>query len=314
MPQIPLLLSIICLVCTPVDANNSFFTNVVAFGDDNTDTGNVFRLTNRQWPLFPPYNHGRFTDGRVWLENLGVLNVQNYAYIGATTDNDNLVRGYIPLNDMTVPGVRQQILNYLKSTDIGAVDLTQTLYVIWAGANDYLDNANITTDSVVNSLINAVYDLLVVGVTNLVLINQPPLYAYPGFSSVHPNLTLKSRICTHNQILQTNLSIMDLLNNQASIRVFDLYSLINDILIGNTSSTLNIVDQCWRMRDGVLLANCSNPEHYMFIDELHLTSTIHQMIATRFLQFLSSPSIGCRSFPSVFVYIGLSLFLTKLYL
>ena len=311
MLHIRSLLSIIYFVWTTVDANKSRFTNVVAFGDDNTDTGNVFTLTNHQWPLVPPCNQGRFTDGRLWIENLGIANIQNYAYIGATTDSDNLVKGFTPPNETLVPGVRQQILNYLKQTDIGAVDLSRTLYVIWAGTNDYLNNASVTADLVVNSLVNAVYDLLVVGVMHLVLINQPPLYDYPDFAYTHPdlNLTLKSRIVTHNQLLQTNLSILDLLNNQASIRVFDVYSLIENILVGNATSKLNVVDPCWTIRGDVLLSNCSNPKQYVFIDELHLTSTIHQMIANEFLQFLCSSSADSHSGSILSMYMVLGLFL-----
>jgi phospholipase/lecithinase/hemolysin len=311
MISIRTLLSIIYFVGTAVEANKASFTNVVAFGDDNTDTGNVFTLTNRQWPLVPPYDQGRFTDGRLWIENLGISSIQNYAHIGATTDNDNLVKGFIPPDRTPVPGVRQQIRSYLKDIDIGAVDLSRTLYVIWTGANDYLNNASLTADLVVNSLVDVVYDLLVVGVTHLVLFNQPPLYAYPGFSYFHPNsnLTLKSKIVTHNQLLQSNLSIMDLLDNRASIRVFDVYSVIDEILLGNATPTLNVVDPCWTMRDGLLLSNCSNPKQYVFIDELHLTSIVHQMVADRFLQFLSSSSMDSHTWSILTMCIALGLFL-----
>lgn len=314
MLHIRSLLSIIYFVWPTVDAHKLRFTSVVAFGDDNTDTGNVFALTDHQWPPVPPYNQGRFTDGRLWIENLGIANIQNYAYIGATTDNDNLVTGFTPPNQTSVPDVRQQIRNYLTQTDIGMVDLSRTLYVIWAGTNDYLGNASVTADLVVSSLVNAVYDLLVVGVTHLVLVNQPPLYAYPGFAYAHPdlNLTLKSQILTQNQLLQTNLSILDLLNNRASIRVFDVYSLIDNILVGNATSKLNAVDPCWIIGGDILLSNCSNPKQYVFIDELHLTSTIHQMIANGFRQFLCSSSVD--SHPWSILCMGLGLFLLKWHL
>ncbi|MBV8232201.1 MAG: hypothetical protein JO329_19640, partial [Planctomycetaceae bacterium] len=46
------------------------FTQLVAFGDSLTDVGNVYHITNGTFPVSPPYDQGRFSDGPVWVEEL----------------------------------------------------------------------------------------------------------------------------------------------------------------------------------------------------------------------------------------------------
>ncbi|CAF5179240.1 unnamed protein product, partial [Rotaria sp. Silwood1] len=87
------------------------YDTIVCFGDSSSDTGNFYQLTNSKWPVDPPYYNGRFSNGKTWIEKLGVSNLINYAYGSATTDN-NLVQGFTTLN-VRVPGVRQQITKYM---------------------------------------------------------------------------------------------------------------------------------------------------------------------------------------------------------
>ncbi|CAF4695944.1 unnamed protein product [Rotaria sp. Silwood2] len=82
-------------------------------------------VTNtRQIPfdtIVPPYFEGRFSNGPVWIEKLGVSNIKNYAYGGAATDND-FIQGYTASDTIPVPGVRQQIKIYFNQTNITTVN------------------------------------------------------------------------------------------------------------------------------------------------------------------------------------------------
>jgi hypothetical protein len=69
------------------------FRNIVIFGDSTSDTGNVFALTDKTYPIPPYYWKGRFCNGPNWVDQLEVLGISNYAYGSATTVN-NLVTGY----------------------------------------------------------------------------------------------------------------------------------------------------------------------------------------------------------------------------
>ena len=267
------------------------FDTIVSFGDDNTDTGNVYNLTNHQWPLVPPYyNLGCFTNGPVWIQKLGISKIMNYAYDGATIDNDNLVVGYTHFNKTRVPGVRQQILNYLSNNDLNTIDLSRTLYVIWAGANDYLDNSSLPSDLIVAGLVNAVNDLIPGGIEHILVINQPPLQAFPFFRQSNEYSTLSSRILDHNNYLASNISQVNMLNDPLTVYTFDLYSLITNILSNNYTSKLNKIDQCWNIVNESVISKCSNPNQYVFIDDYHFTTLIHQSIADSISQFLSTSS------------------------
>ncbi|CAF3747512.1 unnamed protein product [Adineta steineri] len=266
------------------------FDTLVNFGDGNTDTGNVYNLTNHQWPLVPPYYQGHFTNGPVWIEQLGIPNISNYAYNGATIDNDNLIAGYTQPNKTPVPGVRQQIVIYLANNDITKVDLTRTLYVIWAGMNDYLDNSSITSDLVVASLMNAVSDLTLVGVEHILVLNLPPLQLYPFSRESNKNLSLNTLVTNHNSYLLSNISQVNTMYNTTSIKVFDLYSLMISILSNTSIPAIDKNDACWNISNDIVISQCLIPNQYIFIDTYHLTTTIHQRIAVNIEQFLRSSS------------------------
>ncbi|CAF1219565.1 unnamed protein product [Adineta steineri] len=266
------------------------FDTLVNFGDGNTDTGNVYNLTNHQWPLVPPYYQGHFTNGPVWIEQLGIPNISNYAYNGATIDNDNLIAGYTQPNKTLVPGVRQQIVTYLANNDITKVDLTRTLYVIWAGMNDYLDNSSITSDLVVASLMNAISDLTLVGAEHILVLNLPPLQAYPFSRETNKNLSLNTVVTNHNSYLLSNISQVNIMYNTTSIKVFDLYSLMISILTNNSIPAIDKTNPCWNISNDIVISQCLIPNQYIFIDTYHLTTTIHQRIAVNIEQFLRSSS------------------------
>jgi thermolabile hemolysin len=288
------------------------FDTIVSFGDGNTDTGNVFSLTNHQWPPTSLYYQGHFTNGLMWIEKLGISNIINYAYSGATIDNDNLVVGYTPPNRTIVPGVRQQIVLYLANNDIASVDLARTLYVIWAGANDYLDNSSLSSDLVVASFMNAVNDLVFVGVKNLLIINLPPLQSYPTFNGSNKTSTLITRILYHNNYLLSNISQTETIYNKKFIKIFDLYSLITNILSNNSTEKLNTMDACWNIVNYSIKFQCLDPDDYVFIDDYHFTTSIHQTISDNIRQFLLSSSSYDFSVSKLSIFICIIVFIIKL--
>jgi hypothetical protein len=89
--------------------------------------------------------------------------LQDFACGSATTDNrlaqgvmsrnPNLIANYTIRNNTKSPGVRQQIEQYINSTNNKIIDFDQTLYVIWAGTNNYFFNKTLTTLDTVQSII-----------------------------------------------------------------------------------------------------------------------------------------------------------------
>jgi outer membrane lipase/esterase len=259
------------------------FDTIVSFGDSNIDTGNVYRLTNHTWPIVPPYFQGRFSNGYVWIEKLGVSNIKNYAYGSATTDND-LIQGYTASDTISVPGVRQQILIYLNETNTIHRDFTRTLYVISAGGNDYYFNKSITPSIVVASILNRMKDLLNIGVKHLLIINQSPIQTMPFIQTNEQINSYRERTIYHNNNLSMNIKKLDYNHEQVSLYLFDLYSFIFNII---ATHSLNTKDNCWNVSNGNVTILCSNPESYIYIDQYHFTAQIHELIGNDVRQFIS---------------------------
>ena len=276
------------------------FTTIVAFGDANTDTGNVYNLTGQRWPLVPPYYEGRFTNGLVWIDRLNISNTLNYAYGGATIDNDNLMAGSIGPDRTIVPGIRQQIVTYLTDNNIAASDLSQTLYVIWSDGREYLINSNISVDTVVASLLTTVYDLLAIEIRKLIVVNLPPLQSYPGKNG---DPKLSALITAHNNYLLSNISMIQSAYPTVSIEIFDLHAVITKILSDKSVHALNTTDKCWNLSNYTIVSRCSNPDHYVFIDNNHFTRVIHRILADNILQLMiiSSSRIVIASKFSIFI-------------
>jgi outer membrane lipase/esterase len=286
------------------------FNTIVTFGDGNTDTGNVYNLTNHQWPLVPPYYQGRFTNGPIWVEKLNIPNIIDYAYGGATIDNNNLIPGSIGPNGTLVPGIRQQIVDYFVAYDIDTTDLSQTLYVIWAGGNEYFLDSSLSADIVVHALINAVNDLLVIGIQHLIVMNLPPLQSFPGNDQ---DYRLNTLVTEHNNYLLSNINKIRAEYPKISVQIFDLYSLIANILANNSIYTLNKIDKCWDIVNYTILSQCTNPNQYVFIDNYYFTSVVHQIIANNIHQFILSSSSRTFSFPKFCTFICIILCIIKKY-
>lgn len=155
------------------------FIRVVSFGDSNTDTGNAYNMTNYSWPPVPPYFQGRFLNGPTWVERLNVSKLIDYAYGGASTDN-SIVQGWKSIDSMQlIPGVCQQIDIYVNDTHNDIISVDQTIYIIWAGLNDYYFNQTVNPLTIATSLLNVAKYLIKMGALHVLVFNQQPLQSYP---------------------------------------------------------------------------------------------------------------------------------------
>jgi outer membrane lipase/esterase len=277
---------IILLICAPALILGSIFTDLyglVVFGDSDSDTGNAYALTDHTWPIVPPYYKGRFCNGPIWVDDVFVPLKTDYAYGSATTDN-NLVQGLAKDNTVPVPGVLQQVGQYLRETNslFLAFNFKYALHVVWAGANDFLFNNTLTPPQIVNSLSNSLVVLLNAGVKNLLVFNQPPGQYTPAFSTT-PEAGLVGLLAQDgNFILNATLAGLKQNYPKANIYMFDLHSLILKVLANsnNPPTFTNNNTACWiGYNITTVIQNCPDPTKYVFVDPLHFSSTVEQIIA-----------------------------------
>jgi outer membrane lipase/esterase len=265
------------------------FQSIVIFGDSLSDNGNVYALTNGTYPI-PPYWNGRYSNGPNWVDQLGVSGVSNYAYGSATTDN-NLVQGYAQGNTVPVPGMRQQIQLYLNNTNVNSIDFARTLYILWGGGNDFIFNMNLYPNVIAASLLSSAQALLDIGAKNILVFNQVPVQYFP-FSKPFGIPELFIYLTDEGNLHISNLTeSMQLDNPQASLNIFDIHSLVLNILTENSTYFTNTVDNCWLNFNATTVVQlCPDPDKYFFVDTLHLTTRAHGLVADAIRPFLLDSS------------------------
>ena len=287
----PIVLIVTLLLAASVRSRQTSFDTIVSFGDSNSDTGNVYNLTGWKWPPASLYYQGRFSNGPVWIEKLDTAKLMSYAYGSATSDN-NLVRGYTAFNT-TVPGVRQQIALYRNSTDMSKIDLARTIYIVWAGGNDYFFDAYLSPAVVVASLMRGIDDLIQMGGRQFLIVNQPPLQFLPAVVTLNNTPYFTALALSHNSNLSRSIQSYQAKFSNVTLRLFDIHSLIVNILMNSSTYGLNASSACLNASNTNSPHVCTNPDTYVFFDEYHFTARMHQRIADSARLFLS-PSSGTK--------------------
>ncbi|MDF5733291.1 MAG: SGNH/GDSL hydrolase family protein [Rhizonema sp. PD38] len=262
------LLSFIMLMAASILSSDKI-NQLFVFGDSLSDTGNVFRATGGTHPPSPPYFQGRFSNGLVWVEYLASmleLNFKpnnNFSYGGATT-------GEVSMNG--VPGLLAQVDSFTKADQKANPN---ALYILWAGANDYLYGAANPTQSI-EDLSRAVESLVKVGAKKIMVANLPDLGKVPA-TSHHPNANiLTSLTITHNISLAKSLDILNQkLDYHTQIIKFDVNSLYLEAITNPEKFSLtNVTTACLNN-----LTTCDRPEKFLFWDGIHPTTAAHRVLA-----------------------------------
>jgi phospholipase/lecithinase/hemolysin len=260
---------------------------VVVFGDSFSDTGNAYRLTNHAAPTTShSYQGRRHCDGPIWIDRLEVPEKYAYAFGGAITDNDFVKDS----TKFRVPGVRQQIPIYLEEARKNNFDITLPLYIVWIGFNNFGMNPSVDPKLVVNSLMNAIEDLLTVGAKNFLIFNEAPFQAFPCYKKLNQTEFYTQLTDSFNKKLEESLAELQKSRPKTSISMFDNHALITKIISETSSTTFtNTVDGCKERSNSQSAEQlCPDPKQYVFYDHIHFSSSVHQLITNAIQPFLSS--------------------------
>lgn len=265
----------------------NLFSQMFVFGDSISDVGTLFSLTGGILPPAPPYFNGRFSNGPVWVEDLAprlglTFNPStDFAVGGATTGSQNVGS----ISNFILPGLQTEVDNFVTANQAGADP--NALYVVWAGANDYLGSGSTDFATTVNNLATAVTKLTAVGAKNFMLPNQINLGATPAAISNGSQVQqgLSQLVVAHNTTLATAIQTLEQ-NPNINIIPVDVYSLLNNAIanpsnFGFTNVTTNLVPGAGTSPEvrGFTLPSGINPNEYLFWDALHPTTRAHSLIA-----------------------------------
>lgn len=268
----------------PLKATAATFSQIYVFGDSLSDTGNSFNATGI--PPSPPYFQGRASNGPVWVEyladDLGLTPQQqtNYAFFGATTGSSS----NSTITGAQIPGLQQQI-NSFKATNTSADP--NALYVLSAGANDYLSGSTTNPSVPLTNLSTVVNSLADYGAKNIMVVNLPDLGKLPGTSgNTQVSTGLSALSQAHNSGLAANLN---LLSQQSDVNIIpvDVNSLFNQAIASPEQFNFtNVTESCLTQT-----SVCSNPNEYLFWDRVHPTTVAHELVGDLAFSSLESKAV-----------------------
>lgn len=261
------------------------FSDIYVFGDSLSDDGNAFFFTGGAIPPSPPYFEGRFTNGLLWVENLApLLEVEadtnlNFAFGGARTDNSNAFNEQLPENAPRLPGLEGEIDAFVRQAPQTDPD---ALYVVWAGANDYLGGGTTEVQTPVGNLSGAITKLAAVGARNFMVPNLPDLGDLPRGIELggeqQQGLSLLSQ--GHNAALAAALATIEQDPNINIIPV-DVNSLIDNAIANPADFGFTNVT------DDFLTSGATNPDEFLFWDGIHPSASSHQFVADAALKTMT---------------------------
>ncbi len=302
------------------------FSKVVAFGDSLSDDGNDLRMSqqlhkmNPQIPAEPvaPYYNGNFTNGDVWVQDLtATLNNQSSAtnttpvqlidnaYGGAWAEPTYLqpaseqlpwyLRGHLILSD--------QVDNYIGQFRNN--DNAHTLYIVWIGGNDYLQDRPCSDDAcrqavafqTVQSISEQLSRMLKAGAQYILVPNLPDLGTIPWAHSQYAQgasfaTDLSQLADSHNLYLAAAIKKLQEAYPAAHIIIFDIQHFFDTLLKTKQwdNYQFDVVDQpCYPVRPGhpdPAVQPCADPDKYLFWDYVHPTAQLHRVITVAAIEQL----------------------------
>ncbi|BAZ39482.1 GDSL family lipase [Calothrix sp. NIES-4101] len=279
-------------ISLPSKASAASFTQSYIFGDSLSDIGRAFDITKTLTGTgIPPapYFNGRFSNGPVWVEylssNFGSKKT-NYAIGGANTGNTNTL---IPGNPLNLPGLAQQVEEF-KATNAKADE--NALYILWAGANDYLGGGQTNPGIPVDNIKNAVASLAELGAKNFLVANLPNLGQLPGTLAQGDAVSAGLNTLTglHNSGLNSSLKTLSQ-DKELKIRFLDINGLFSQVI--PRGDFTNVTEPCLNV---VAQTICSEPQQYLFWDNIHPTTRAHAIIASAASAAIPEPSVGLGVF------------------
>jgi phospholipase/lecithinase/hemolysin len=279
---------LLALLLLPAAASAALFSGMYVFGDSLSDNGNLYNYVGV--PVAPYYD-GRFSNGPVAAERIADAVIaggsngagfHDYAWGGATSGVGNYGDGGTPTTPGTLlgpfsplPGLLTELDGFTTGLGGGMAD-ANALYMVWAGANDFVAGSTDYTLAV-NNVKYTVQTLAAAGAQHILVPNLPDLAltpSYPGSSSAH-DFTLGFNSLLASTLASLNSSL------GAHIVGFDTYSLFNQVLANPSAfGFTNVSDACYT---GSYIfgggTECANPSDYLFWDDFHPTAAAHQILA-----------------------------------
>ncbi|KAI1345836.1 hypothetical protein F5Y01DRAFT_322708 [Xylaria sp. FL0043] len=290
--------------------------NAFIFGDSYTQTG--FDYTQAQPSAANPFGNPTYpgytsSNGPNWVGyltfqyNASSLLTYNLAYGGATVDA-SLVTPYDPSVKSLKDQVESEFIpGYTGNSSKASWTGDNSIFAVWIGINDignsYWNGADATDAlntkifDVISSLIDQIY---AAGGRNYVFINVPPLDRTPLIIPQGDTAVSLSKA----DVAAWNQKVIDYAGEvkakgDTNVWVYDANKSFSDVIDDPTSHAetaglKNTTDYCAAYQNGTPAqdtydASCGVPvNEYFWLNNLHPTSAIHQVVAKEVADLLTA--------------------------
>jgi 3-phytase len=266
---------------------SNHYTGIVAFGDSLTDTGNRYAATGDTDPASPPYDAGRWTNGPLWVEHLA-------AGLGLPAPSPSALGG----TDFAAADARSDLSGYAHngSANIGTqitaylsehpnIDGDQ-LFVIWGGTNDFGPHSTPNPARTVANLTAEITELAHAGAKQFLIPNLMPLGDVPSIKKLGPDQVARynalsaqfnTQLAAAEDQLETSLHV--------KIHRLDVFDLMESVLTnpGNYAIT-DVTDQAKSGDEGDPGLVVSNPDQFLFWDNIHPSETFQRLLGNQAIQ------------------------------
>jgi phospholipase/lecithinase/hemolysin len=263
------------------------FSDLIVFGDSLSDVGNVAQASLDIYPGRYYYDD-RFSNGPVWLESLSIdlglgplqrstAGGDNFAYGGAQTTGTGGLEGFF------IRDIDEQVTQFLggRAADPAA------LYVVFAGSNDLIGGQT-DVNVPVSSLAKDIRRLVAAGARHILAPNLPLLGFTPRFNvSAQTAAQYNQRTAQFNAALDAQLEAIEAGGAGLEFYRLDVAALFTEAIANPAAFGLtNVTDSAAPgLEPGASFYNTSqivsNPNEYMFWDDLHPTAAVHTILAHR---------------------------------
>ena len=264
------------------------YDDIIAFGDSLSDIGNL-ALFAAAPPA--PYVGGRFSNGPVWVEQLGFGPLGGF---GDTTDSVSWAFGGAwTSTNPNPPPMTTQVATYLGS---GGTFGSDDVVTLWGGANNIFNNiaaASITPNPIgtmqtvgalaANDIAGLVNSVSNAGAGTVLVPNLPTLSLTPSFNGNPAAPLADAGVAGFNAQLYTNLFAQAAAHPTTNIILMDVNTA--GVFLSQNAAQFgftNVTQPCF---NGVTV--CSTPGTYFYWDGVHPTTAGHAFIAALATEYLT---------------------------
>ncbi len=296
MPSYASRISFILLTLTALGASAqaSSVSAIYAFGDSLSDAGNAYIATGGTEPA-APYKNGEFSNGPVWVQDLakslGLPPVTASLSGGTDYAVGGAISGNLPFASAGLGDLPSQLAAFHAANPVAN---PTGLYTLWIGSNDLsailatsptVSQAAMDVKAVINNIDTAIGTLAGEGAKDFLVLTVPDLGKTPGAIATGPlGVAAASTLSA-----EFDLGLAASLQGVPGVKVLDTYSLIDTIVAEpGAFGFSDVTDPC--LTGEVNYAGgtpCSNPNQYLFWDELHPTAAGHALVAADAFQTLA---------------------------